>query len=148
MQEIFVQCSVKYLFRIFSFQNFLNNLKDTNVMAFVARIGLFFQMLCVFPLLVFILRLQFMNSVFGTIWPGLVFSNLHVFQICVYGGSWLYCDSLCFVTFPYGVPGQVWYLIVLIPDFCLPFYFNALLIYYYFPYLPSSSKKGIKNNIL
>ena len=43
-------------------------------MAFVARIGLFFQMLCVFPLLVFILRLQFMNSVFGTIWPGLVLS--------------------------------------------------------------------------
>ena len=74
MHELIVQCSVKYLiFHIVSFQNFLNNLKDTNVMAFVARIGLFFQMLCVFPLLVFILRLQFMNSVFGTIWPGLVF---------------------------------------------------------------------------
>ena len=24
-----------------------------------------------------------------------------------------------FVTFPYGVPGQVWYLIVTIPDLCL-----------------------------
>ena len=33
---------------------------------------------------------------------------------------------LCFVCscvvviFPYGVPGQVWYLIVLIPDICIP----------------------------
>ncbi|KAL4236476.1 hypothetical protein ACF0H5_004862 [Mactra antiquata] len=51
--------------------NFLNNLADTNVMAFVARIGLLFQMMCVFPLLVFIFRLQFMNSLFGSIWPSL-----------------------------------------------------------------------------
>ena len=71
------KCSLLHTFALFSmkcinlyFQNFLNNLKDTNVMAFVARIGLFFQMLCVFPLLVFIMRLQFMNSIFGTTWPG------------------------------------------------------------------------------
>ena len=32
--------------------------------------------------------------------------------------SWLSCVmfSCIFVIFPYGVPGQVWYLIVLIPD--------------------------------
>ena len=30
--------------------------------------------------------------------------------------------SCVFVTFPYGVSGQVWYLIVSIPDFCLLFY--------------------------
>ena len=30
--------------------------------------------------------------------------------------------SCVFVTFPYGVPGQVWYLIISIPDLCL-FYF-------------------------
>ncbi|XP_052775192.1 sodium-coupled neutral amino acid transporter 9-like isoform X1 [Mya arenaria] len=66
--------------------NFLNNLKDTNVMAFVARIGLFFQMICVFPLLVYIFRLQFMNTLFGTIWPGLkqVFSlNAVLLVICI-----------------------------------------------------------------
>ena len=28
------------------------------------------------------------------------------------------------VTFPYGVPSQVWYLIVSIPDLCLPFYLD------------------------
>ena len=31
---------------------------------------------------------------------------------------------LCLVTFPYGVPGQVWYLIVSIPDLCLLLYFD------------------------
>ena len=31
--------------------------------------------------------------------------------------------SRVFVTFPYGVPGQVWYLIVSIPDLCLLLYF-------------------------
>ena len=27
-----------------------------------------------------------------------------------------------FVTFPYGVPGQVWYMIVSIPDLCLLYF--------------------------
>ena len=31
-----------------------------------------------------------------------------------------------FVTFPYGVPGHVWYLIVSITDRCLSLYFNKL----------------------
>ena len=31
------------------------------------------------------------------------------------------CD---FVTFPYGILGQVWYLIVLIPDLCFLSYFK------------------------
>ena len=42
--------------------------------------------------------------------------------------SWLSCMwcSCVFVTFPYGVitvMGQVWFLIVLIPDLCLHSYF-------------------------
>ena len=39
--------------------------------------------------------------------------------------SWLFC-VLCFpvffVTLPYCVPGKVWYLLVSIPDLCLPLY--------------------------
>ena len=31
---------------------------------------------------------------------------------------------LCLATFPYGVPSQVWYLIVSIPDLCLLLYFD------------------------
>ena len=34
--------------------------------------------------------------------------------------------SYLFVTFQYGVLGQVWYLMVSIPDLCLPLYFNVL----------------------
>ena len=32
--------------------------------------------------------------------------------------------SCVYVTFPYGVSGQVWYLIVAIPDLCLLLYFG------------------------
>ena len=42
----------------------------------------------------------------------------------------LVCDVfLSFVTFPYGVLGQVWYLIVWIPDFCpLPYFENIVTL--------------------
>ena len=40
----------------------------------------------------------------------------------------LVCDMvLCFVTFPYGGLGQVWYLIVSIPDLCLHPYFGSVI---------------------
>ena len=36
----------------------------------------------------------------------------------------LVCDVYCdFVTFPFGILGQVWYLIVSIPDLCCFSYF-------------------------
>ena len=35
---------------------------------------------------------------------------------------YVYCD---FVTFPFGIMGQVWYLIVSIPDPCCLSYFNT-----------------------
>ena len=43
--------------------------------------------------------------------------------------SWpLFVRSNCdFVTFPFGILGQVWYLIVLIPDLCRISYFVYLL---------------------
>ena len=44
--------------------------------------------------------------------------------------SWLSCVCVLFVsfvTFPYGVPGQVRYFIVSIPDLCLLHYFDSLL---------------------
>ena len=36
--------------------------------------------------------------------------------------------SCAFVTFTYSVLGQVWYLIVLIPDLCLLPYFASMII--------------------
>ena len=35
--------------------------------------------------------------------------------------------SYGFINFPYGVPGNVWYLIVSIPVRCLPLYFTSLM---------------------
>ena len=37
----------------------------------------------------------------------------------------VYCD---FVTFPFGIRGEVWYLIVSIPDPCCLSYFNWIVI--------------------
>ena len=34
--------------------------------------------------------------------------------------------SYVFITLPYGVLGQAWYLIVLIPDFYLPLYLDSI----------------------
>ena len=39
----------------------------------------------------------------------------------------VYVVFCVFVTFPYGVSCQVWHLIVLIPDLCLPYYFRPTL---------------------
>ena len=55
--------------------------------------------------------------------------DCHAFE-SVYCCPWspdllaLVCDVYCgFVTFPCGILGQVWYLIVSIPDFCRLSYF-------------------------
>ena len=43
----------------------------------------------------------------------------------------LVCDVYCdFVTFPFGILGQVWYLIVSIPDPCCLSYFKEILMSY------------------
>ena len=43
--------------------------------------------------------------------------------------EFLVCDiSLYFVTFPYGVSDQVWYLIVSNPDLRLRFYFSYISV--------------------
>ena len=57
------------------------------------------------------------------------------FQPCDYllGNGWplsslVCCIFWCFVTFPYSAPGQLWYLVVSIPDLCLPLFLLSLLV--------------------
>lgn len=50
-------------------QNLLNNFVNSDIMAFVARIFLFFQMVTVFPLLLFILRIQVLSLFFHSVYP-------------------------------------------------------------------------------
>ncbi|XP_004345157.2 solute carrier family 38 [Capsaspora owczarzaki ATCC 30864] len=49
--------------------NLLENFQKSDVMALVARCFLLFQMITVFPLLMYIVRFQFMNSFFGSPYP-------------------------------------------------------------------------------
>ena len=72
--------------------------------------------------------------------PFLLFM-FHVISLCyailpcvhLLGKGWpldslVCCVFLCFVTFPYGVSGQVLYLVVSIPDLCLPLYFKWVCV--------------------
>ncbi|VEL20838.1 unnamed protein product [Protopolystoma xenopodis] len=60
-------------------ENFLENLPASNLLVAIGRIALFFQMLTVFPLLVYIIRVQSMRALFGKIYP----SFLHCFVLHV-----------------------------------------------------------------
>ena len=55
-------------------QVFLDNLPSSDVMTFVARVCLLFQLVTVFPLVIYIIRVQFMLYFFGNIYPRCVHS--------------------------------------------------------------------------
>uniref|UniRef100_A0A672G8R9 Neutral amino acid transporter 9 n=1 Tax=Salarias fasciatus TaxID=181472 RepID=A0A672G8R9_SALFA len=59
--------------------NFLDNFPTTDVMVFVARTCLLFQMITVYPLLGYLVRVQMMGQVFGNHYP----SFLHVLSLNV-----------------------------------------------------------------
>ncbi|XP_059162511.1 sodium-coupled neutral amino acid transporter 9 homolog [Physella acuta] len=64
--------------------NFLNNIVSTDLMAFFARIGLFLQMMCVLPLLTYIIRAQLLHFIFHSAWPSLKHVlGLNVLIVCV-----------------------------------------------------------------
>lgn len=50
--------------------NLLNNINGHDLLAFLARVFLFFQILTVCPLIYYIFRIQFMYYLFGSIYPG------------------------------------------------------------------------------
>ncbi|WAR24231.1 S38A9-like protein, partial [Mya arenaria] len=87
--------------------NFLNNLKDTNVMAFVARIGLFFQMICVFPLLVYIFRLQ-LKQVFSLNAVLLVICILFAVFMPTIGKIIGFVGALCGFSYAMALPCLVY----------------------------------------
>lgn len=50
-------------------QNFLDNFPSGDVMVFVARTFLLFQMITVYPLLGYLVRVQIMGQIFGNHYP-------------------------------------------------------------------------------
>ncbi|KAM8961008.1 neutral amino acid transporter 9 [Pelodytes ibericus] len=52
-------------------QNFLDNFPSNDILAFVARIFLLFQMMTVYPLLGYLVRVQFLGHLFGNTYPSI-----------------------------------------------------------------------------
>lgn len=50
-------------------QNFLDNFPSSDILSFIARIFLLFQMMTVYPLLGYLARVQLLGHVFGDIYP-------------------------------------------------------------------------------
>ncbi|OWF48889.1 sodium-coupled neutral amino acid transporter 9-like [Mizuhopecten yessoensis] len=102
--------------------NLLNNMADTYALAFVARIGLFFQMMCVFPLLLYIFRVQFLHTVFGSVWPSLkhvLGLNFCVVAVCVLFAMFLphigsiigFVGAFCGLSYAIALPCLVYMVI-------------------------------------
>ena len=71
--------------------------------------------LCYLCLVIVMLSLLFIAVLWSSAGKGLTF------------GSCLCCSIGVLVTFPCGILGQVWYLIVSIPDLCRLSYFNTVV---------------------
>ncbi|XP_041050326.1 sodium-coupled neutral amino acid transporter 9 isoform X1 [Carcharodon carcharias] len=59
--------------------NFLDNLPSSDILAFISRVFLLFQMTTVYPLLCYLLRVQLLSQLFGNVYP----SFAHVFILNV-----------------------------------------------------------------
>lgn len=75
-------------------QVLLDNLPAQDVMTFIARLFLLFQLTTVFPLIVYITRVQFLLYFFNKVYP----SFLHVFVLNV---VLVACCVLCAVFYPH-----------------------------------------------
>ncbi len=84
-----------YLLIVPAFQNLLNNLLASDVFAFVGRIALFFQIITVFPLLMYVLRVQVMHLIFKQVYPGYVLHSLLTLRLYLImcNQIWLYVIS-------------------------------------------------------
>ena len=51
-------------------QNLLNNFHASDVLTVAAKVFLFFQMMTVFPLIMYLLRVSVLYPLFQTVWPG------------------------------------------------------------------------------
>ncbi|XP_064476279.1 neutral amino acid transporter 9-like [Ornithodoros turicata] len=95
--------------------NLLNNFPNNDVMAFVTRIFLLVQYTTLFPMVAYLLRVQFMHWMYNSIYPGLkhVLSlNLVVVTICVIFAIFLpqigtilrYCGALSGLVYIFSLP--------------------------------------------
>ncbi|XP_059504452.1 neutral amino acid transporter 9 isoform X3 [Stegostoma tigrinum] len=98
--------------------NFLDNLPSSDIMAFISRVFLLFQMTTVYPLLGYLIRVQLLGQLFGKAYP----SFLHVFVLNVVvvctgvlvakfypniGGIIRYSGATCGLAFVFVYPSLI-----------------------------------------
>ncbi|XP_053154247.1 sodium-coupled neutral amino acid transporter 9 isoform X3 [Hemicordylus capensis] len=100
-------------------QNFLDNFPSNDILAFLARIFLLFQMVTVYPLLCYLARVQLLGHLFGDIYPSLfhvLVLNLAVVGIGVVmarfypniGGIIRYSGATCGLAFVFVYPSLIY----------------------------------------
>lgn len=83
---IYIGNNNKLLLIYFFFQNFLNNFPSTDVFSIIARVFLFFQLLTVYPLISYMLRVQVFAALELSIYPSVlhvIALNCFVIFICI-----------------------------------------------------------------
>lgn len=100
-------------------QNFLDNFPSSDILSFIARIFLLFQMMTVYPLLGYLARVQLLGHVFGDVYPSifhvLIFNlfivGAGVIMACFYpniGGIIRYSGAACGLAFVFIYPSLIY----------------------------------------
>lgn len=100
-------------------QNFLDNFPSSDILSFIARIFLLFQMMTVYPLLGYLARVQLLGHIFGDIYPSifhvlilnLVIVGAGVIMACFYpniGGIIRYSGAACGLAFVFIYPSLIY----------------------------------------
>ncbi|XP_045349384.1 sodium-coupled neutral amino acid transporter 9 isoform X1 [Leopardus geoffroyi] len=100
-------------------QNFLDNFPSSDILSFIARIFLLFQMMTVYPLLGYLARVQLLGHVFGDIYPSifhvlilnLIIVGAGVVMACFYpniGGIIRYSGAACGLAFVFIYPSLIY----------------------------------------
>jgi len=99
--------------------NLLNNFHPTDVLTVAAKIFLFFQMMTVFPLIMYLLRVSVLYMIFKTIWPGLphiLLLNASIISVCVLFAIYMpnigtiirFSGAACGLTIIFALPIMVY----------------------------------------
>jgi len=99
--------------------NLLNNFHPTDVITVAAKIFLFFQMMTVFPLIMYLLRVSVLYMMFKQIWPGLlhiVLLNASIISVCVLFAIYMpnigtiirFSGAACGLTIIFALPIMVY----------------------------------------
>ncbi|XP_054431323.1 neutral amino acid transporter 9 [Pteronotus mesoamericanus] len=102
-------------------QNFLDNFPSSDILSFIARIFLLFQMMTVYPLLGYLARVQLLGQVFGDVYPSifhvlvlnLMIVGAGVVMACFYpniGGIIRYSGAACGLAFVFIYPALTYIL--------------------------------------